>query len=758
MAGKATSPAFDPCFCIFELSCLHCLVLALLAPDFTIFMNDAASMSEYLSSYFVDPVLRQARRLSRITSSSGEESSSYLPAVPESLRTWYPTRLWNTSPPSSIGETDDHESSGLPTGDSLRQWATHMPSPPWEPMDNSTPDSVPVESTNNASVAAFPPFEPQAVPQSRPGPPVTLRTNSAHSLNPMRELTDRSRVFENTTRRHAQSEPTTTSIAGILPQVNGRVNNNTGGSGDSDVQPRLEGSGTLPEDDGMGLLRQKISAIWNGSGTLEEKAQQIHMLMMERYQVAQVNAADSANFQPQTTTRDRKLVTASMLIGTKAQEVEPTSRNAIEQQAKYYNLSQADLFPSYAPPDPTEADAEDGPPEAEPLQLGCKHYKRNVKMQCSTCRRWYTCRLCHDDVEDHPLPRADTKNMLCMLCNTPQAASQTCKMCGNQAACYYCAVCKLWNNDPEKAIYHCDDCGICRLGQGLGKDFFHCKTCVVCMSIAAESTHRCIEQSTKCDCPICGEYLFTSSRTVVFMRCGHAIHDNCFQQLCRSSYKCPICSKSITNMESQFRNLDRHIASQPMPEEYRGTRAYVYCNDCTLKGMTDFHWLGVKCAMCESYNTTMLGQLLDANGGTAPADVSDAEVVSASEPLPFNVTDEAVPIPNSRAASRRPSTAISDINGASESPWLRPQWRGARSLSPAVSNYFGHDRRQEPASPSVHLNDEDELDFWGRRSPRQEDVTEDGSDDDASGSDEEMEDVEPEDEDEEDQMDIFGHR
>ena len=721
-------------------------------------MIDVASMSDYLSSYFVDPVLRQARRLSRITSSSADENSSYLPAVPESLRTWYPSRLWNTSPPPSIGETEDPESGDFSTGESVRQWATQMPSPPWEPMDNPTPDFAPVESPNNASVTAFPPFEPQAVPQSRPGPLETVRAHSAHSLNPMRELTDRSRVFEDITRRHAQSEPTNTGTAEILSEVDRMVNNNTSGSGDGDAQPRLEGSGILPEDDGMGLLRQKIGGIWNGSGTIEEKAHRIHVLMMERYQVAQLNAADSASIQPQNTTPDGKLVTASMLIGTKAQEGELTSRNAIEQQAKYYNLTPADLLPSYAPPDPPEADAEDERPEPGPPQLGCKHYKRNVKLQCSTCRRWYTCRLCHDDAEDHVLPRAETKNMLCMMCNTPQAASQTCKMCGNQAACYYCAVCKLWNNDPEKAIYHCDDCGICRLGQGLGKDFFHCKTCVVCMSIAAESTHRCIEQSTKCDCPICGEYLFTSSKTVVFMRCGHAIHDNCFHQLCRSSYKCPMCSKSVTNMESQFRNLDRHIAAQPMPEEYRGTKAYVYCNDCSLKGLTDFHWLGVKCSMCESYNTTMLGQLLDANGTTAPANVSDAELVDASGPLPHNVTDEAVPIPNSRAASRRPSTAISDINGTSESPWLRPQWRNARSLSPIVGNYFGHDRRDEPASPSQHLNDEDDLDFWGRRSPRQQAVTEQDSDADLSSSDEEMEDMEPEDEDEDDQMDIFGHR
>lgn len=39
------------------------------------------------------------------------------------------------------------------------------------------------------------------------------------------------------------------------------------------------------------------------------------------------------------------------------------------------------------------------------------------------------------------------------------------------------------------------------------------------MSITLEGSHRCIERSTECDCPICGEYMFTSTLTVVFMVC-----------------------------------------------------------------------------------------------------------------------------------------------------------------------------------------------------------------------------------------------
>jgi len=199
-----------------------------------------------------------------------------------------------------------------------------------------------------------------------------------------------------------------------------------------------------------------------------------------------------------------------------------------------------------------------------------------------------------------------------------------------------------------------------------------------------------------------------------------------------------------------------------MPEEYRDTKAYVYCNDCTLKCTTGFHWLGLKCAVCESYNTTMLGQLLDADGTAAPADVSN-EVVSEIAPLPHNVTDEAVPIENSRAASRRPSTAISEVGGASESPWLRPQWRGARSVSPVVTNYFGIDRRQpatpDPATPSTVHNGETEMDFWGRpfESPSPEPPREEESEEESS-SDEEMEDMDGEEDDEEDPMDIMGHR
>lgn len=49
------------------------------------------------------------------------------------------------------------------------------------------------------------------------------------------------------------------------------------------------------------------------------------------------------------------------------------------------------------------------------------------------------------------------------------------------------------------------------------------------------------------------------------------------------------------NMEARFRNLDRTIESQPMPIEFKDTRAMVYCNDCGAKSDVPYHWLGLKC-------------------------------------------------------------------------------------------------------------------------------------------------------------------
>ncbi|PYH95875.1 CHY and RING finger domain protein [Aspergillus ellipticus CBS 707.79] len=463
---------------------------------------------------------------------------------------------------------------------------------------------------------------------------------------------------------------------------------------------------SLPEDDGMGALRKRIHAIRDLGSSNADQARMIHALMTENYNASRMDLDDQIFLRSSSPSSPRspKRVASPSRWSVRSSEISPlspVSTSSIPLHKTSYNLTAEDLMPTYAPrvePESPLGEAEDmDVEELEEAFLGCQHYKRNVKLQCHACKKWYTCRFCHDELEDHHLDRPKTENMLCMLCGQAQPAAQLCGHCGERAAQYYCHACKLWDNDASKSIYHCNDCGICRIGQGLGKDFFHCKTCSVCLPISIENTHRCIERSTQCDCPICGDYMFTSPETVVFMRCGHSIHQKCLSEYAKNSYRCPICTKTITNMESTFRNLDRTIESQPMPAEFKDTRAFIYCNDCGAKSIVKYHWLGLRCDMCESYNTAQI-RLLQGDSQDLPAPNIELEDIQTSRARSssYDIDESVLPtldslridtssVPGTGQAPRTSVPLSADAGGQFSSYSLT---RG-RAVSPVISNYFG---------------------------------------------------------------------
>lgn len=258
-------------------------------------------------------------------------------------------------------------------------------------------------------------------------------------------------------------------------------------------------------------------------------------------------------------------------------------------------LNESDYLPSFNDP-PTNR------------VLGCPHYQRNCKLECPTCFKWFPCRFCHDqEISDHKMIRNEVKHILCMKCNTPQEPdSNECVNCEEELASYFCDKCILYDNDNTKDIYHCDKCQICRLGLGIGKDYFHCDECNICLSIDLRDKHKCLSNSTHSNCPICNEYLFTSVHKVVFMKCGHSIHQSCYDELVKHSYKCPMCKKTVVNVETQFRILDQEILQQPLPLPYNLWRCIISCNDCKGKSNVNYHILGLKCKYCKSYNTNQL--------------------------------------------------------------------------------------------------------------------------------------------------------
>eukprot|EP00741_Cyanophora_paradoxa_P022524 tig00021464_g21750.t1 len=237
--------------------------------------------------------------------------------------------------------------------------------------------------------------------------------------------------------------------------------------------------------------------------------------------------------------------------------------------------------------------------------LGCAHYQRSCKLRAACCGRFFTCRVCHDDASDHTMDRYATREMLCMRCSTVQPVGPTCRSpvcCGRPLARYYCHICKFFDDDGGKWIYHCPFCNICRMGRGLGIDFFHCMRCNACMAMSLRE-HRCLQNSLESNCPICNQYMFTSTTQVKMLRCGHYMHTDCFRSYVQNQYTCPICLKSLGDMSALFAQLDTLVANDVLPAEYAGRTSHIYCNDCEQKSTVRFHFLYHRCGHCASYNT-----------------------------------------------------------------------------------------------------------------------------------------------------------
>lgn len=238
--------------------------------------------------------------------------------------------------------------------------------------------------------------------------------------------------------------------------------------------------------------------------------------------------------------------------------------------------------------------------------FGCSHYKRNCKLLAPCCKKLFPCIRCHDETTDHTLDRKTITQMMCMKCLKIQPIGPSCSTpsCdGFSMGRYYCKICKLF--DDERQIYHCPFCNLCRLGKGLGVGYFHCMNCNACMSKSL-SVHVCREKCLEENCPICHEYIFTSTNPVKALPCGHLMHSKCFQEYTCSHYTCPICSKSLGDMQVYFEMLDALLSEQKIPEEYAGQTQAILCNDCEKRGTASFHWLYHKCSNCGSYNTRLV--------------------------------------------------------------------------------------------------------------------------------------------------------
>jgi RING finger/CHY zinc finger protein 1 len=286
----------------------------------------------------------------------------------------------------------------------------------------------------------------------------------------------------------------------------------------------------------------------------------------------------------------------------------------------------------------------------------CEHYpyKKCGNFHFSCCDTYAECIRCHNekDLNNKHIPKIDL--ITCKSCSLEQPPSEKCikPTCNIKFSRNYCGICNIWS---EKDMYHCKDCELCISGKEDTR--YHCHTCNSCFETTNSEFHRCVNISYREQvCGYCLKNIYNSQDKSIPLSCDHIIHESCYKNALHSEqYKCPLCKKSICSLDwSHTRFL---ISNQPMPEEnirtgdivevlfienvlfivshildnnmFKGElfqhetnkkmevilsgtllskknkKVEIYCNDCSKKGYTTFHYLGNECMNCNSFNTSL---------------------------------------------------------------------------------------------------------------------------------------------------------
>ena len=56
-------------------------------------------------------------------------------------------------------------------------------------------------------------------------------------------------------------------------------------------------------------------------------------------------------------------------------------------------------------------------------------------------------------------------------------------------------------------------------------------------------------------------------------------------------------------MSNYWLQIENHVNSQVMPDEYKNWKSDIICCDCNKKSVTKFHFEYHKCQHCNSWNT-----------------------------------------------------------------------------------------------------------------------------------------------------------
>mmetsp|Transcript_9095 Transcript_9095/g.19504 ORF Transcript_9095/g.19504 Transcript_9095/m.19504 type:complete len:675 (+) Transcript_9095:210-2234(+) len=226
----------------------------------------------------------------------------------------------------------------------------------------------------------------------------------------------------------------------------------------------------------------------------------------------------------------------------------------------------------------------------------------------------------------HEIDRFAIREVICRVCYCRQSSKTNfCTNCGIQFGEYHCDICNLWMSAEEEP-YHCSDCGFCRVGGR--ENFKHCHDCGMCIDSLLFDDHNCKTGKYMSNCPVCQEDLFSSRSASHEMPCGHAIHWHCFRELTSYDTRCPVCKKTAETHEQMaptWQAMAMGIALQPVPPDLARV-VTMTCIDCGEQDKDRrWHFLGVQCMKCSSFNTTVdVTQLVGKEAAAFLGDVDNA--------------------------------------------------------------------------------------------------------------------------------------
>lgn len=301
--------------------------------------------------------------------------------------------------------------------------------------------------------------------------------------------------------------------------------------------------------------------------------------------------------------------------------------------------------------------------------ITCSHYpnKQCSKFYFSCCDTFDPCHICHQEKMTN-CNKPVIHSIECSECGTRQSPSASCTNCSTQFDKYYCDICKIWSekdcyhcNDCGLCRQgtldnsrHCHDCNVCFesnsfdchpcIKRSIIND--NCSVCCVpvhasrecvlitkCKHLVHENCFRTMVSNKNLKCPMCRKYLCdleSQKNDSAYLRSliasqpitqehlppimvGNIVDsiqgDFIVRHIHTNKPSSPVSSDIFREPMYEGELIVQNGTTIPMTFFHREVKKKltkkIFCFECEKKSITNFHFIGLECKNCGSFNTSL---------------------------------------------------------------------------------------------------------------------------------------------------------